>query len=272
MNNAKKNRFSEAAVGILLLAAFALTLTGFITNRYYLNGLGMIREAVSATASLMFIIGKFRTPPWNRITGALFIIAAAVTAITFVKALKTLISTDFAIFRYAPLMMTVSLIHSICFIAGGFICAFIYLGVIHPKNRLLYTVLLYILIIISAASQTLNRSGLYADMIIVFGLCFAPESSDTPTKRGRVGRAGIWIFCIMSVILAFSLIYVSMLGFTAIHYESGDSPYEQAVTAVLVLTAVLYAGLLLSPLSLGDKRFGSNNDNDENKSRKEELS
>ena len=66
----------------------------------------------------------------------------------------------------------------------------------------------------------------------------------------------------MSVILAFSLIYVSMLEFTAIHYESGDSPYEQAVTAVLVLTAVLYAGLLLSPLSLGDKRFGSNNDND----------
>lgn len=272
MNNAKKNRFSEAAVGILLLAAFALTLTGFITNRYYLNGLGMIREAVSAAAALMFVIGKFRTPPWNRITGALFIIATAVTAITFVKALKTLISTDFAIFRYAPLMMTVSLIHSICFIAGGFICAFIYLGVIRPKNRLLYTVLLYILIIISVASQTLNRSGLYTDMFIVFGLCFAPENSDTPTKRGRVGRAGIWIFCIISVILAFSSIYVSMLGFTAIHYESGDSPYEQAVTAVLVLTAVLYAGLLLSPLSLGDKRFGSNNDHDENKSRKEELS
>ena len=74
MNNTKKNRISEAAVGILLLAAFALTLTGYITNRYYLNGLGMIREAVSAAAALMFIIGKFRTPPWNRITGAMFII------------------------------------------------------------------------------------------------------------------------------------------------------------------------------------------------------
>lgn len=199
----------------------------------------------------MFLFGKIRNTPWDKIIGVLYavmIIPNKIAGIGYtVRAISNIGEA------MDPLMTAASTAFDITFIIGGVICALMYLGVVRFRKRSGLLILMYALIIFGLFEYVYGLKAVSRILIIIWGICFHNENAETDCKKGRTARTAVLLFVPLTIIL--EIVSYMAVFLSSVSHITEDGSEGTAYVILLVIAVICSVCIMLFPLLLFNKKF-----------------
>ena len=259
----KKMRIVEITASLIALL-YAILYQGFLQEKIYLGNYQMFQgmnfslsfpnvvEDISlCLILLLFLLGKIRNTPWDKIIGVLYAVMIIPNKIVRIGYTVRAISNIGE--AVEPLRVAASVIFDIIFIIGGVICALMYLGVVRFRKRMALLILMYALIIFGLFEAVYGLKTVSRVLIIIWGICFHNENAETDCKKGKTARTAVLLFIPLTIILEIAVYMAVFLN--SISHITEDGSEGTAFIILFGIIVLCFVCIMLFPLLLFDKKF-----------------
>lgn len=199
---------------------------------------------------LMFLFGKIRNAPWNKIIGVLY-------AVMIIPNISRIGSVVNAISNFKdvpfPVLIVASKVFDITFIIGAVICVLMYLGVVRFRKRSGLLILMYVFIVCGFYVSIFSYATLSRVLIIIWGICFHNENAETDCKKGKAARTAVFLLIPVTLFLALGRYIIEFLSSVAHITEDGLEATDFIMAIGLIV--ICFVSLMPLPLLLFDKKF-----------------